>query len=163
MGIPDATGTYTYVYLGNFDWYDYMFNRTRPETEHNVTLRGGTDKVRYYASARYLYREGLFAGEAQDTFNSVSLRGKIDAKMNKWLDYSTNISLERTKYDWGGFWEMDGSAGFTSTGILWNVTQNVGPNYVPFNPDGTIAMVPGFMADATLPDVRTWRRVHGRP
>ncbi|MCR5519710.1 MAG: TonB-dependent receptor [Bacteroidales bacterium] len=149
--IPDATGTYTYVYLGNFDWYDYMFNRTRPETEHNVTLRGGTDKVRYYASARYLYREGLFAGEAQDTFNSVSLRGKIDAKMNKWLDYSTNISLERTKYDWGGFWEMDGSAGFTSTGILWNVTQNVGPNYVPFNPDGTIAMVPGFMADATSP------------
>ena len=149
--IPDETRTYTYVYLGNFDWYNFIFNRTRPETEHNVTVRGGTNKVKYYASARYLYREGLFAGNAQDIFNNVSLRGKVDAKINGWLDYSTNISMERNKYDWGGFWEMDGSTGYVSQGIMWNVTQNVGPNYVPFNPDGTIAMVPGFMADATSP------------
>ena len=149
--LPDATGTYTYVYLGNFDWYGFVFNRTRPETEHNVTVRGGTDKARYYASARYLYREGLFAGEAQDIYNGLSLRAKMDANITPWLTYASNISLERTKYDWGGFWEMDGSTGYTSQGIMWNITQNVGPNYVPFNPDGTIAMVPGFMADATSP------------
>jgi len=149
--IPDATGTYTYVYLGNFDWYGFVFNRTRPETEHNITVRGGTDKARYYASARYLYREGLFAGEAQDIFNSVSLRAKFDANITPWLNYAANISLERTQYDWGGFWEMDGSTGYVSQGIMWNITQNVGPNYVPYNPDGTIAMVPGFMADATSP------------
>ena len=34
--IPDETGTYTYVYLGNFDWYDFIFKNVRPETEHNV-------------------------------------------------------------------------------------------------------------------------------
>ena len=79
--IPDETRTYTYVYLGNFDWYNFIFNRTRPETEHNVTVRGGTNKVKYYASARYLYREGLFAGNAQDIFNNVSLRGKV----GKWM------------------------------------------------------------------------------
>jgi TonB-linked SusC/RagA family outer membrane protein len=149
--IPDATGTYSYVYLGNFDWYGFVFNRTRPETEHNITVRGGTDKARYYASARYLYREGLFAGEAQDIYNSLSLRGKMDANITPWLTYASNVSLERTQYDWGGFWEMDGSTGYVSQGIMWNLTQNVGPNYVPFNPDGTIAMVPGFMADATSP------------
>ena len=149
--VPDETGTYSYVYLGNFDWYGFVFNRTRPETEHNITVRGGTDKARYYASARYLYREGLFAGTAQDIFNSLSLRAKMDADITSWLNYSSNVSLERTQYDWGGFWEMDGSTGYVSQGILWNVTQNVGPNYVPYNPDGTIAMVPGFMADATSP------------
>ena len=150
--IPDETGTYTYVYLGNFDWYSYLFNRIRPETEHNVTLRGGTDKARYYASARYLHRDGLFAGNAKDTFDSFSLRGKVDAKLRPWLSYSSNISLERTDYEWGGFWELDGSTGYNGgQGIMWNVTQNVGPNYVPYNPDGTIAMVPGFMANATSP------------
>ena len=149
--IPDETGTMTYVYLGNYDWYNFVFNRTRPETEHNVTVRGGTSKARYYASARYLYREGVFAGEAQDVYNSLSLRAKVDANITSWLTYATNVSLERTKYDWGGFWEMDGSTGYVSTGILWNVTQNVGPNYVPYNPDDTIAMVPGYMADATSP------------
>ena len=149
--IPDATGVNTYVYLGNFDWYSYLFNRVRPETEHNVTVRGGTSRVKYYASARYLWRNGFFSGNAQDTYSGVSLRGKVNAKITKWLDYATNISFERTKYKWGGFWEMDGSTGYVSQGIMWNVTQNVSPSYVPFNPDGTIAMVPGFMADATSP------------
>jgi TonB-linked SusC/RagA family outer membrane protein len=149
--IPDQTGTYTYVYLGNFDWYSYLFNKVRPETEHNITVRGGTSKAKYYASARYLHRNGLFAGNAQDTFNSISLRGKVDARLRPWLSYSSNMSLERTDYQWGGFWEMDGSTGYVSQGIMWNITQNVGPNYVPFNPDGTIAMVPGFMTGATSP------------
>ena len=149
--IPDNTGTYTYVYLGNFDWYNFVFNKVRPETEHNVTVRGGTDRVKYYASARYLYRKGLFAGEAQDIFNSFALRGKIDARITKWLDYATNISLEHSKYDWGGFWEMDGSTGYVSQGIMWNLTQNAGPNYVPYNPNGTIPVIPGFMADGTSP------------
>ncbi len=149
--IPDETGQYTYVYLGNFDWYGFVFNRTRPETEHNVTVRGGTDRVKYYASARYLYREGLFAGAAQDKFDGLYLRGKVDARITKWLTYSSNISLERTKYDWGGFWEMDGTQGYSSQGIIWNITQNVGPNLLPYNPDGTVAMVPGFLADANSP------------
>lgn len=149
--VPDETGTYTYVYLGNFDWYSYLFNKIRPETEHNVTVRGGTDKAKYYASARYLYRNGFFGGNAQDTYNGVSLRGKVDAKLRPWLTYSSNMSLERTDYQWGGFWEMDGTTGYNSQGIMWNITQNVGPNYVPFNPDGTVNMVPGFMADAKSP------------
>lgn len=149
--VPDATGINSYVYLGNFDWYSYLFNKVRPETEHNVAIRGGNDKVKYYASGRWIWRNGLFAGKAQDTYNGVSLRTKLDAKITNWLTYSTNVSLERTKYDWGGFWEMDGSNSLNSQGIMWNITQNVGPNLVPFNPDGTIAMVPGFMADATSP------------
>ena len=154
--IPDETGVYTYVYLGNFDWYEYLFNKVRPETEHNITVRGGTNKVKYYTSARYLYRQGHFKGFAQDIYNGFSLRGKVDAKITSWLDFSTNISLERSKYDWGGYWEMDGSQNWsnsssTPTGIVWNITQNVSPTYVPYNPDGTIAMVPGYMADATSP------------
>ena len=149
--VPDATGTYTYVYLGNFDWYNFLYNTTRPETEHNVSVRGGTDKVRYYASARYLWRKGLLGAEVQDIYDSFSLRNKIEAKVTNWLDYSSNISLERTQYAWDGFWELDGSTGNVSQGIMLNATQNLGPNLVPLNPDGTIVMVPGFLADATSP------------
>ena len=152
--IPDETGTHTYLYLGNFDWYGFLFNRVRPETEHNVTVRGGTGKVKYYASGRWLYREGLFAAKAQDIYNGFSLRGKIDAKIKKWLDYSTNVSFERTHYKWGGYWEMDGSTEYNGSGgvgIIWNFTQNVGPNIMPYNPDGTIDMYSSYLADATSP------------
>ena len=83
--IPDETGTYQYVYLGNFDWYDFLFKRTRPETEHNISVRGGTDKVKYFVSGRYLYREGLFNNEGEDKYNGFNLRSKIDAKLTNWL------------------------------------------------------------------------------
>lgn len=149
--VPDETGQYSYVYLGNFDWYKFLFRPVRPETEHNISVRGGTDRVRYYASARYLWRQGILSANVNDVYDSYSLRGKVDAKMTKWLDYSTNMSLEHTKYDWRGFYELDGSSGNASQGIMVNATQNLGPNIVPFNPDGTVVMVPGYMADASSP------------
>lgn len=52
---PDRPWVYTndkgkYRYLGNFDWYGYIFKRSRPETEHNVTINGGNDKIDYYVT-----------------------------------------------------------------------------------------------------------------
>lgn len=149
--VPDETGEYTYVYLGNFDWYNFLFKANRPETEHNVTVRGGTEKVKYYASGRYLYKEGFFNNAAEDIYNGLSFRSKVDAKLNDWVTYSNSLSFERMDYSYGGFWEQDGSTGFTSSGIMYNLTQNVGPMYTPYNPDGTINIQPGYMADATSP------------
>ena len=149
--IPDETGTYSYLYLGNFDWYDFIFKNVRPETEHNISVRGGNDKVKYYVSGRYLYKEGIFDNAAEDTYNSLSLRSKIDAKVTPWLTYSNSLSFERMIYAYGGFWEQDGTAGQTSQGVIWNLTQNVGPMFTPWNPDGTVNMYPGYMADATSP------------
>ena len=149
--IPDQTHTNTYVYLGNFDWYGYLFKRTRPETEHNVSIKGGTKKMNYYVSGRYLYREGLFNQGAEDKVNNFSFRSKLNAEITPWLHYSSNIAFERSNYNYGGFWEQDGQAGLVDAGILWNTTQNVGPFYVPFNPDGTVNIQPGYMYGATSP------------
>lgn len=149
--LPDATNTNTYVYLGNFDWYGYLFKRTRPETEHNISVKGGTKKMNYYVSGRYLYREGLFKEGAEDKVNNYSFRSKVNAEITPWLHYSSNISYERSNYRYGGFWEQDGQGGLVEAGILWNMTQNVGPFYVPFNPDGTVNIQPGYMYGATSP------------
>ena len=149
--IPDVTRTNTYLYLGNFDWYGYLFKRLRPETEHNVSIKGGTKKMNYYVSGRYLYREGLFNQGASDKVNNFSFRTKLNAEITPWLHYSSNLAFERSKYEYGGFWEQDGQSDLTEQGILWNTTQNVGPFYVPFNPDGTVNIQPGYMYGATSP------------
>ena len=149
--IPDVTNTYTYLYLGNFDWYGWLFKRVRPETEHNISIKGGTKKMNYYVSGRYLYREGLFNQGAEDKLNNYSFRSKLNAEITPWLHYSNNIAYERSNYRYGGFWEQDGQTGLVEAGILWNTTQNVGPFYVPYNPDGTVNIQPGFMYGATSP------------
>lgn len=148
----DNTGQYTYQYLGNFDWYGFLFKRVRPETEHNITVSGGNNKMDYYVSGRYLYREGLFNQYAEDIFDSFSFRAKVNAKVTPWLRYSLNYSLERTKYDYGGFWQQDGAGDHTSAdGILYDATRNLAPFFVPYNPDGTINIQPGYMYAQTSP------------
>ena len=149
--VEDETGKNTYVYLGNFDWYGYFFKRQRSETEHNISISGGNKQVDYYVSGRYLYRDGFFNGGASDAYNGYSMRSKVNARVTDWLTYTGNLSLETSDYSYGGYWEQDGSEGFVSAGILWNVTQNISPTYVPFNPDGTVNIQPGFLADATSP------------
>ncbi len=134
----DANGKYRY--LGNFDWYGYFFKRARPETEHNITINGGNDKINYYVSGRYLYREGVFNNAAEDIMNGYSFRAKVNAKVKPWLHYTGNVSYEGSSYDYGGYWEQDGSEGLVSHGILWNITQNISPTLVPVNPDGTTMM-----------------------
>ncbi len=129
-----------YRYLGNFDWYNYIFKKVRPETEHNITINGGNDKINYYVSGRYLYREGVFDNASEDTMNGYSFRAKVNAQVKPWLKYTGNISYEGSSYDYGGYWEQDGSEGLVSHGILWNITQNMSPTIVPVNPDGTTTM-----------------------
>ncbi len=151
--VPDESGVYTWLYLGNFDWYGYLFKRVRPETEHNVSVTGGNDRVKYYASGRYLYREGVFNNGAADFYNGFSFRTKLDAKITKWLSYTANISYEKTKYDYGGFYEQDGADAVVLTNgnhsAFYNANQNISPTYVPFNPDGSINVQPGFMDAAS--------------
>ena len=145
--IADETGLNTYVYLANFDWYGYLFKRQRPETEHNVTISGGNEKVQYYVSGRYLYREGVFNAGASDTWNGYDFRTKVDAQMTSWLHSSTNVSYEKSYYDYGGYYEQDGSDSVLSgQSSIWNSNQNISPAYVPFNPDGSINCQPSFMA-----------------
>ena len=147
----DPTGQYTYQYLGNFDWYGFLFKRVRPETEHNISVSGSSGKTDYYVSGRYLYREGIFNQCAEDIFNSYSFRGKLNTQVTPWVKYTLNFSLEKSVYDYGGFWEMDGVDGHASNGILFDVTRNVAPFMVPYNPDGTVNIQSGYMNDATSP------------
>ncbi len=147
--VTDAGGKYRW--LGNFDWYGYLFKRQRPETEHNVSLTGGNDKINYYASGRYLYREGLFNNSAEDIYNGYSFRTKIEAEITPRLRYSNNVSAEVSKYGYGGFWEQDGSEGFMADGIIYSMANNISPTFVPVNPDGTTFMYSNGIQFANSP------------
>lgn len=48
------------VMYPNINWIDYMTNDLAVTTQHNLTVSGGTKKVRYFVSLGYLYQDGLF-------------------------------------------------------------------------------------------------------
>lgn len=123
-----------YHYYGNFDWFNYFYNTNRPTREHNASVSGGNDMVKYYVGGRYYNETGLLKGGADDTFRSYSIRSKIDAKVTKWLKYSNNISYAKKKYEFLGNSDMEGT--------FQNLWRYGSPAFSPYNPDGTLVAEP---------------------
>lgn len=101
---PD--GTYKFYY--DTDYYDYMFKKTRPMEMHNVTVSGGTDKLKAYFSGRVYEREKV--QKIQDArMNRYNYRLNVSFKPYEWLEvsadsrFSTRVDQEYggTKNGWG--------------------------------------------------------------
>ena len=123
-----------YRYYGNFDWFNYLYDDSRPRQSHNVTVSGGSEKVNYYLSGAYSREQGIF--NIRPDYNTrQNTRTRVEANPFKWLTISNNTHFFRSNYTWHGF-----NTNFPT------VTNNVSsdaiyhylPVFVPRNPDGTL-------------------------
>ena len=79
------------------DYADYVLKKYSPKTEHNVSVRGGNDFVKYYASVGYYSEDGLVKKKAGYGFNPnneyrrLSLRTNLDFQFTERLSASINI------------------------------------------------------------------------
>jgi TonB-linked SusC/RagA family outer membrane protein len=93
--------------------------------DHNVSISGGTDNVKYFVSGEYFNQKGTLKGFQ---FQRVSFRSNIDATLTPWLRIGTS-SFFSTNNDNGGRADL----------TLAQVTSPYGNEY---NPDGTYAIYP---------------------
>lgn len=118
-----------YMYYANYDWYGYMFKRTRPEQEHNISINGGTDKINYFISGRLLDQDGIF-NIYEDNYKNYSFRAKVNAQLNERLHYTVGFNYNTNIYKYGTYESEEQTLFFTS--------YNIYPSIVPRNPDGTV-------------------------
>lgn len=133
--VADDNGQYHYY--GNYDWYDALFNDSRFQQQHDISISGGGKDVKYYISGRFHNQDGLLSGPAipnKEKFTSYSFRAKIDAKLFKWAKWSTNGSLYAVHQIYPG----------TTNEALTipALDQALGPMFVPRNPDGSQVIYP---------------------
>lgn len=120
-------GREQWVYYCNTDWYHEMFNDRHPVQQHNVSISGGTKKVKYFVSAGYDRQTGIMK-PTPDVFQKYNVRAKVDAKLNKWMSLSNNTSFYNSNYSYIGVGEIQD--------VFRNLRHN--PASFPlFNPDGT--------------------------
>ncbi len=80
----------------NWDYYDFAFKPGLQE-DLSLSIRGGTDRVRYYVLANYFSQGGNYkysdAGEydSQTRFSRYNFRSNIDININRYL--STRLDL----------------------------------------------------------------------
>lgn len=51
--VKERNGRPTYYYYANTDFWHYLFRENKPTTSHDITISGGTKKVKYFLSAGY--------------------------------------------------------------------------------------------------------------
>ena len=85
----------------NWDYYDFAF---KPGLQEDVSLsvRGGTDKVRYYVLANFFSQGGNYkysdAGpyNSQSRFTRYNFRSNVDIDISKWLTARLDIGARIT-------------------------------------------------------------------
>lgn len=101
----------------NTDWYKEMLNQSFLQ-QHNLSLRGGTQKLNYYMSTGYLDNKGIIDNSG---FKSYSFRLNSEARPTEWLSVG-----ERIFGSWSNRAPIDVPTFFSN---IRNTTPGVIPKY----------------------------------
>ncbi|MBC9928995.1 TonB-dependent receptor [Chitinophaga qingshengii] len=73
----------------NIDWYKALYDDNTLAHEHNLSVSGGTDKLRYYVSGNYLDQKGLIKLN-KDGYERYTATAKLNSQLKKWaqLNYA---------------------------------------------------------------------------
>jgi len=114
------------------DWQREVF-KTAPLQSHNVTARGGSDKMTYFLSAGFLSQGGIVGGIDKSRFN----RGNLTANLNfdlspklKFILNTTAVLLEGKGIQENSFNSVIGSAlNYDPTVPVYNTVPNTVGTY----------------------------------
>lgn len=106
------------IYYGSHDLYAELFSRTGPQSQFNVNIAGGTDKVKYFASIGYFSQGGINLTEkyydinTQSAYNRYNFRSNFDINPFHNLKISINLAGQmgssRSVYVWGDPYDTTG-------------------------------------------------------
>ena len=114
----NENGVPNYVAYPNTNWQDYLFGHGLIN-DHNVSVNGGSDKIRVLMSAGYLDNPGLVENTG---IQKYSLRANIEADITKWLKVGTCTFASQEDKDAGNFDNANNYLRQTTPGLYpeWN-------------------------------------------
>ena len=76
----------------NTNWFDVGVRDWSPQTSHNISVRGGDDKISFYGLLGMLSQEG-FVKSGDHVYNRYNIISNVDANISKNLKASINLSI----------------------------------------------------------------------
>ncbi len=80
----------------NFDWMDYLFSKSAPTAQVDLTVRGASERTNYYISAGFHSEKGTV--KVNSDMKRFNFRSNLDIQTAKWLKIGANLSASVTKY-----------------------------------------------------------------
>src|SRR5690606_31374708 len=73
------------------DWTDLIFSTVSPQTSHDLSVSGGSEKTQYYIGGGYSYQQGFFkTGDLN--YNKFNLRSNVSTQIIEGLKLDLNIA-----------------------------------------------------------------------
>lgn len=113
------------------NWWEATSKNWTSTTNHSVSLSGGSEKVRFYTSAQYMWQDAIYKKAAQD-YSQAQFVSNIDAQVTNKIRFSLDILGRRSV--------KNGPA--KSTGSLYDYFLRLFPNTTPYFPDGKPRVYP---------------------
>lgn len=76
----------------NQNWFKAAFRDWSPMHSHNLSVSGGSDKVKYYMGMGYLDQQGMYKSNDLN-FERYNVRSNIDAKISDRFSISVDLSF----------------------------------------------------------------------
>ncbi|GDX42237.1 SusC/RagA family TonB-linked outer membrane protein [Bacteroidota bacterium] len=76
-----------------YNYWDYIFQNAMG-TDNNISIRGGKDKTKYFASASYFNNQGIIKNT---DFKRFSFRLNLDQELAKWASLSVGMNYTNSR------------------------------------------------------------------
>ncbi len=89
------------IFFPDVNWFDLVYKKSSAQQQHNLNIRGGTDKAKYFISAGFFDQQGLFNNtklvegyDAQIKFRRYNFRSNLDFNVTKRLKVAVKLSTQ---------------------------------------------------------------------
>ena len=126
------------------DLLEMFLRKYTPQAQVNLNVRGGTDFVKYFISASYLYQDGIYKQYENNGYSTnanykrVNLRSNLDFTVTKTTQVSVDLSTSlRSRHNIGMKNRLSYDSGPESNN-LFELLMRQPANFMTLkNPDGT--------------------------
>ena len=78
----------------NTDWFGDAFKTWTPQSRHNLSLTGGSENIRYYASLGYVSQDAYYKNSATK-YKQYNFRMNLTAKVNQYISTTLGVMARR--------------------------------------------------------------------
>lgn len=116
------------------DWFDVLYGDNGSFQRHTAGIEMANDNGSVYASLSYMDNDGMYYGD-KDWMKRITFQLNGDYKIKKWLTFTTNNTIESSRYQ--------------------KQTDGVGTGNQAINPYGMDPLLPAFYDKDNLPAYMT--------
>lgn len=79
------------IHYPNINWFDEVLKKAALQSQHNLSVRGGSRDVKYLVSGSYANQNSIFKNGSHN-FKTYSIRSNLDAQVNENIKVSLDVN-----------------------------------------------------------------------